>query len=126
MKNSARNLSAAWDDRHEPMDDWELYNVRPLFEEAIKAAGLKLNDHLVIKAAIENRDDWFVTFLSENRQHRVAHRLKRAIETLDELRDYLPPMLGLWADAFLGWQTGDEFKRDITIAESEKSEEVTE
>ena len=110
----------AWDDRHEAMDDWKLHDVWSLFEKARETSGVKGNDHLAIKAAIENRDDWFVAFLSENRQRRVAHRLKRAIETLDELRDYLPPMLGLWADAFLGWQTGDEFKRDITIAESDK------
>ena len=77
----------AWDDRYEVLDDWKLHDVQSLFEKAIKAAGLKLNDYLAIKAAIENRDEWFVAFLSENRQRRVAHRLKRAIETLVELRE---------------------------------------
>ena len=111
----------AWDDEYEPMDDWKLHDVVSLFDKARKAADIPGNDHLAIKAAIEDRDDWFVAFLAENRQRRVAYRLTRAIETLDELRDYLPPMLGLWADAFLGWQTSDEFKRDISITDAEKN-----
>ena len=105
------------DDDWNTHDHWGQPDVHKAFEKAASAAGIKLNDHLALKEAIESNADWVQEFYSELRQTRVQHRLTRAIETLVELREYLPPMLGLWTDAFEEWQTGKEFKRDITIAD---------